>query len=396
MIEANTDYAAMSTVGLRSLVRERGIAQGSAVASARKEDLIALLEGRGQLPETPLAYNGKGSDELADVLARVLSGRIQAGLDEDRVQQLIADALDEHQAMIEEWVGECFKTIQPKVTQIVMPKPAKPVDLGTQAVHRQLPQVLAWLIADVPVWLWGAPGAGKTHLARQLAECLGVKPYVMSIDETTTANKLLGFQNLVSGDFVKGWLYEPYKTGGLVMIDEIDTGNPGIIAGLNALLANSHYLFPNGETVERHAGFRVIAAANTNGTGAVAGFTARQRLDAATLNRFAVVEFRYDEVLETLLACGVEGDVDPWRPGKPADESECVKWVSWVQRLRKDFGKHVLISPRASLLGVRALRAGIPAREVADALVFALCAADTMRAMVDKLGNPGQEVTTNG
>ena len=272
---------------------------------------------------------------------------------------------------------------------IHMPELPAPVQLPEgELLHQQFTQILSWLRAGVPVWAWGAPGSGKTHMGRQLAVALGVDCYTMSIDETTTANKLLGFQNLVSGDFVPGWLYKPYLTGGLVVIDEIDTGNPGIIAGLNALVSNGHYMFPNGETVPKHPQFYVMACANTNGTGAIAGFTARQRLDAATLNRFALVKLEYDRELEKAICTGTKPNNTQWQPVPFKGEDLCARWVNWVQAVRQYAGKNVLISPRPSILGCKALRAGIPPKEVAEALVFALCAEDTAKNIRDNCGNP--------
>ena len=402
------DYDQLSTAELRTLAWEQGFC-GAAVASARKEDLIALLKGEKATLETPtLATAAAGlraavpavpvGDSLADVIAAAISGKVSAGVDESVVREIAADAITSHEAETEaarieqieqiatEVMWECGSSV--RHTSIVMPERAEPIELGEDLIHWQLPQVLAWVRADVPVWLWGLPGGGKTHLGRQIAGILDLEPFVMSIDETTTANKLLGFQNLVSGDFVEGWLYQPFKNGGLAVIDEMDTGNPGIIAALNALLANTHYMFPNGETVERHEDFRVLACANTNGTGAVAGYTARQRLDAATLDRFAVVKFLYDEGLEMQIACGIPSETEPWLPTTAADEDQCFAWVKWVQAVRAMCGNSVLVSPRPSLLGVKALRAGIPADEVASSLVLALCADDTKKRITDRCGDP--------
>ena len=389
------NYEGMSTVQLRTLVRERGLAKGAAVASARKEDLIGLLSGTLASIETP-ALGGDGASvgggDLADAIARAISGKVSAGVDKGAVQEMVDTAITD--ALGEFMGSDDFKhavehVIPPRAGMtITMPELPAPFELGAEPVHCQFPEVLAWLRADVPVWLWGFPGGGKTHLGRQLARALGVDCYTMSIDETTTANKLLGFQNLVSGEYVPGWLYRPFKEGGLVVIDEIDTGNPGIIAGLNALISNGHYMFPSGETVVKHPMFRVMACANTKGTGAVAGYTARQRLDAATLNRFAVIEFGYDAGLEMQIACGVPSDSTPWAPCKPATEKACQSWVKWVQSVRERVGKHVLVSPRPSLLGVKALRAGIPAKDVAKALLFALCAEDTVSRIINECGSP--------
>lgn len=252
--------------------------------------------------------------------------------------------------------------------------------------HYQLPQVVTWVGANVPLWLWGKAGGGKTHLFYQVAQALGLKPYVVSIDPTTTINKLLGYRNLATGEFVEGLVYQPYKHGGLFAPDELDTGDPGVIAGMNALLANGHFLFPNGELVERHKDFRVLVGANTKGTGAVAGYTARNRLDAATLDRFAVIEFGYDEGLEMALCVGGPSPTGRWKAIAPASEEACRKYVEWVQKVRKAAGESVLVSPRASYLGVKALRAGIQSAEVVDALVFKLVTSDTKARLLSAAG----------
>ncbi len=205
--------------------------------------------------------------------------------------------------------------------------------------------------------------------------------------------KLLGFRSLADGSFVPGFLLAPFRDGGVVMLDEIDTGDPGVLASLNALLANGHYLFPDGVEVARHPNFRVIAGANTKGVGAVAGYTARNRIDAATLDRFAVIELLPDAGLELALVCGGKNESQPWTCAGPlaAEKAEgaCRSWVRWVQKVRASAGASVLISPRASLLGAAALRAGIPVAEVAEALVFKLVSPDTRRNLLAVCGQPG-------
>jgi len=386
------NYDNLSTIQLRQLIRERGLARGAAVAVASKADCIALLTGNAHTLTAPTLPSAPGSaapacDDLAATIARAIAGHVRPALDTDAVADMIAAAIAD--LVAGDALADAIKAHAPAAGHtITLPELPAPVKLEGEPIHAQFAQVLAWVRADVPVWLWGAPGSGKTHLAKQIAKALQVPAFIASIDETTTANKLLGFQNLVSGEFVKGWLYQPYKEGGLVCLDEIDTGNPGILAALNALISNGHYMFPNGETVEKHARFRVLACANPKGTGAPAGFTARNRLDAATLNRFALVEFAYDAGLEMALCCGIPSDSAQWEAGDPADAGQCQKWVRWIQDARARFGTSILISPRASILGVRALRAGIPPAEVAHALIYSLCSADTVSAIKDRAGDP--------
>ena len=255
-------------------------------------------------------------------------------------------------------------------------------------VHPQVTQLATWLRAGVPVWAWSAAGSGKTHMSRQIAELLGVTPYVMSVDPTITVSKIMGYRNVANGDFIPGFAYPAFKDGGLLAMDEIDTGDPGVIASANAMLSNTHYLFPNAETVERNPRFHCLAMANTKGMGAVAGYTARNKLDAATLDRFAIIEIKYDAGVELALSCGEGAPAAPWKPSAPASQPTQKAYVQWVQKVREQCGNSVLISPRASINGCKALRAGVPMSEVVDALVFKLTVDDTKKRILDTCGLP--------
>lgn len=333
-------------------------------------------------------------------IARGVTPAAPAALDEDKVkalaqevsEALLAEKLAATQDNITTMLAAALARIeaatkgQPQRIEVSLDG-GKVIDLGTEPRHWQFEQVLTWLAAGVPVWLWGKAGSGKTHMARQLAEALDLEVTVVSVDPTMTVGKLVGYRNLATGEYVEGFLLKPFRDGGLLMLDEIDTGDPGIIACLNALLANGHYLFPNGETITRHPKFRILAGANTKGTGAVAGYTARQKLDAATLDRFGKIELVYDERLEEILCCGDSELVAPkWNAVHYAEGGDR-RWVHWVRKARKT-ATSVLISPRATYLGVKALRAGIPVAEVAEALVFALVADDTRQNIIQACGRP--------
>ena len=54
-----------------------------------------------------------------------------------------------------------------------------------------------------------------------------------------------------------------------------------------------------------------------------------------------------------------------------------------MQKVRAQVGNSVLVSPRASINGCKALRAGIPMDEVMEALVFKLVADDTRKRITD-------------
>ena len=357
--------------------------------------------------------------ELARVLAKLKGRSGTAKLDESRVKELtselITKALADHapqfdevkaaevalevvkKAMsngefpmerVEAAINEAMKNVGATRIDIVSPEGGIRSIEGIH--HWQLPQVVAWVQANVPLWLWGKAGAGKTHLADTVAACLNTTATIISIDPTITVGKLLGYRNLANGEYVPGFLLAPYRDGGVVLLDEIDTGDPGIIACLNALIANASYTFPTGDRVKRHPQFRVIAGANTRGSGAVAGYTARNRLDAATLDRFAIVELTYDRALEWALATGTTsyaGERKTWAAHAYPDKQKAVEaWVKWKFKVEDAVGSSVLVSPRAAILGGRGIMAGIPPAEVAEACIYKLVSADTRKNIVSACG----------
>ena len=104
-----------------------------------------------------------------------------------------------------------------------------------------------------------------------------------------------------------------------------------------------------------------IAAANTFGRGADRQYVGRNQLDAASLDRFIVVNMDYDNVLERALA----GNRD---------------WTKRVQRIRREIQKQQvrhIVSPRASIQGAKLLAAGFSVDEVLEATVWKGLDADT-------------------
>ena len=215
----------------------------------------------------------------------------------------------------------------------------------------------------VHVFLVGPAGSGKTSAARAVAEELELPYYEKAMGPQTSEWNLLGFVNPTNEQSVPGCLREPFEHGGVLLLDEMDAANPGILTTLNSALANGHYTFPDGVEVERHPDFRVIAAGNTFGGGADRVYVGRNQLDGASLDRFSNVPMDYDEDAEFYWAGLDQRD-----------------WVSYVQRLRhaaQDAAMRVIISPRASIAGAKLLRAGkLDRATIADRLIFQKMSSD--------------------
>lgn len=149
------------------------------------------------------------------------------------------------------------------------------------------------------VMLVGPAGGGKTHICASVAEHLNLDFYPMSVGSQTTKSDLVGFIT-ANGDYKTTPVREAFENGGLLLLDEFDATHAGVVTILNALLSNTEVGFPD-KKVTKHKDFICIVACNTYGTGANSKYIGRNKLDAATLDRFVTLTIDYDNVLEDSL-----------------------------------------------------------------------------------------------
>ena len=152
----------------------------------------------------------------------------------------------------------------------------------------------------LPVYIHGPTGCGKTFGFKIIAEELGLPFYKKIVGAMMTEASLLGYAN-AEGKYVEGIVYKPYTEGGLLVLDEIDNGNPNTNLVVNAICDEEIY-FPVNGMKKRHKDFIAVATANTTGNGATLAYIGRNKLDQAMLNRFIPVEMNYDYDLEKALA----------------------------------------------------------------------------------------------
>lgn len=197
------------------------------------------------------------------------------------------ERLDE---FIKEEYGSLPKTIEIKT-------PSKRIEM--QGIfHEQFESILKFVERNVPLMLVGPAGSGKNHTLEQVAEALGFNFYFTNA--ITQEYTLKGFID-AGGTYHETEFYKAFTKGGIFFLDEIDASIPEALIALNAAIANKYFDFPNGR-VDAHEDFRVVAAANTYGKGASTEYVGRNQLDAATLDRFAQVNFSYDPSVESQLS----------------------------------------------------------------------------------------------
>ena len=254
------------------------ILDGSKVDQPRVEKVPAVdVTVETEVPKT---------DDLADVLAKALKGRIstEASIDEAKVEEIVDNAMSKHVNSILDKLSQVTKNVK-----ITMPD-KKEIDVKN--AHYMLPEILQEVQDGRNVWMFGEAGSFKTSLAGQIAELLELPFYSQSVTSQTTKSDLLGYMN-VNGDYVPSLFYNAYVNGGIFLLDEVDNGNANVINVLNAATSNGHAAFPNGMQA-KHKSFRIIAAANTIGQGASRAYIGRNPIDEATRSRYVFLQVNTD------------------------------------------------------------------------------------------------------
>ena len=247
------------------------------------------------------------------------------------------------------------------IHKIIVSKPETGEDFEIAGVHSQVPKLIKRINAirtfhqkqnrrvGMAIKLVGPAGTGKTEAAKAAADALNMRFYPVQVGPQTSKADLYGFMS-ASGQYIRTPFRDAFEHGGLLLMDELDAGNPGVLTGINAILANTFCGFPDG-VIEKHPDFFCIAACNTFGNGADRLYVGRLQLDAATSDRFVDYVWDYDHAIEHAIATE--------NPG----------WVQRVHALRDAAAKlklRVVISTRAVVSGCAYLAGGMSIRETLD------------------------------
>jgi len=187
------------------------------------------------------------------------------------------------------------------------------------AVHQMLAETLKWAASTrrngmrYNLALVGDAGTGKSTLAEQVAEVLGFRFDYLNCSGGVLESRLFGRMtpNLSDGSerYTVSTLVDYYRNGGVYCLDEMDGLDANVLTAANGMFESKRWTAPSGETIERHRDFLLFATMNTHGTGASRLYTGRSQLDAASLDRWVILETDYDKELERSL-CAVPEIVD--------------------------------------------------------------------------------------
>jgi AAA domain (dynein-related subfamily) len=239
--------------------------------------------------------------ERIERLREFANARGLASLDSMRVQLDARKALDAGcpadgiiASIVADWSDESVRQAGEKRFNYA----AWRADERAARTHGVWPYVERLIKAGVPVYLHGPAGTGKSSAARLAAENLGLDYHELNL-AGAMASAIRGRDTLQG--FVETPFIHAYRDGGVLVMEEIDSAHPNVLTAINNAVANGHWANEAMDAViARHGEFRIVATANTLGTGATKEFSGRMRLDGATLDRFRVgrVKVDLDKTLE--------------------------------------------------------------------------------------------------
>lgn len=346
----------------------QGDGQGEGEAQQQGQD-----EGQQQAPQQRegQGQQGQGGSQdnslaktLAEAVKPYLDGRLSGKADEEKLQRVLETARAADEALARK-LGELEERVKPgpdgeqHVTlTIVVGQPDGP-QRKIDSAHYDMPKLLYLIGKRKHAYLWGPPGAGKSHAAAQAAHALGLGYGYISLNPQTPESRLLGFID-ATGQYRATPFYAAYKDGGVFCIDELDNAHPALLNTLNGMLENGLAAFPCG-MVERHPDFVLVATGNTNGRGGNIHFPERRALDSAFAERFVFLNWEYDTHLERRLTLAANENAKPW--------------LTWVRQARKfvlDNGiPKLFITPRAAIRGAELLKdSGWTLAAIAESVVF--------------------------
>lgn len=321
-------------------------------------ELSRLMAAPAPTPAPSIPFPGEGEEEnagalLAEAVRRIAEGAAprSASIDAEQVRAIVREEVANRPApTIEVRVGDA---------------PARTI----ARQHRQFPLLLATVAARVPAFLVGPAGTGKTSAAHAVADALGLTYGAMSVGPMTSKADLFGFVD-ATGAYRDTELVRRATDGGVFLFDELDAGHAGVLTAVNMLLANGQFATPQGMR-DRHPDLVPVMALNTYGNGADRQYVGRNQLDAATLDRGAVIAWGLDEGLEAAMIGVAEPStpVDIGTGGIPTPE----QWLSRVRAFRAavdKLGLRMVVSPRAVMYGHRMAATGIGMDHLTDALLY--------------------------
>lgn len=212
--------------------------------------------------------------------------------------------------------------------------------------------VVMALEMNVPIYLWGHAGVGKTSLYEQISACTN-RPYTRvqhtaNMEEADVEGRWVALKGEMV--FQNGPLTDAMEQGHVYCADEYDFASPMILSVYQAVLEGKPLFIKSAnKKVYPHPNFRFVASGNTNGAGDETGLYQGTMLqNAANYERFGVVE-RVNYMPE-------RAEIEILTRKTSITDEDAQKVVKFATAMRQAFDKKdvaIPMSPRATLNAAR-------------------------------------------
>lgn len=203
--------------------------------------------------------------------------------------------------------------------------------------------ILMGLEVNIPVYLWGHAGTGKTTSVIQA--CARTNRPTLRVQHTANTEEvhILGQYTVINGEtiFEMGPLPYAMRHGLVYIADEYDFAHPSITSVYQPILEGNPLIIKEAPTADRvikpHKNFRFVATGNTNGSGDHTGlYQGTQLGNAANYSRFGIT-------MQALYMKPAEEKKIIVNKGRIL-EDDAIKIVQWANDIRKAYGSEVSVT----------------------------------------------------
>ena len=341
------------------------------------EEMFSKLEQINQQTVEKINQQLKSKEnQQIEQLSKEVSKLTEEISTKERMQDLLNEAIIEKGKEIA--VEDLKEKLKSELDEFIEEKYGvlpKKIEVYTDTSHKQLQgifhkdfeKICKLVNANIPVMLTGGAGAGKNYTLEQVAEALDLDFYFSNA--VNQEYKLTGFVD-ANGTYHETEFYKAFTKGGMFFLDEIDASSPECLVIMNSAIANKYFDFPTGR-VKAHEDFRVVCAGNTYGTGADMVYVGRNMLDGATLDRFVVVPFDYDENVEKQLAY----------------DMELYEFIYNLRKAVNECNLRYIVSMRALINATKMLELGMNKQEILKTAIIKNMQIDDLNTIYNKLPN---------
>lgn len=207
-----------------------------------------------------------------------------------------------------------------------------------------LKNVLMAVTLNIPLYVWGHAGTGKTTVLEQACARTGRELIRVQHTVNTEESHIVGQWVAKDGstEFSLGPLAEAMKYGWVYLADEYDFALPSVLSVYQPVLEGKALVIKEADAANRvikpHPNFRFIATGNTNGSGDETGLYQGTNIqNAANYDRFhMVIEVKYMDADKEVTVLEKQAGI------KTADAKRMVEFAT---KVRENYATNKCSSP---------------------------------------------------